>query len=207
MSIASSRPSASMRGPMPRPRRMPLGGRDHVFGAVVDHLDRPARLPREQRRMPGDQRWILFLAAEAAARLHLHDANLVGAGCRRAAPARCGRNTGTASSPRRSRRPRGSRRPACRSARCTAVPARRSRTPPRRQSPRRRTPRPRRRVTPVYDLKMLSVPQTTRSARQRRIDREDGRLRLHPYVHVPPAFLDHHAIPMRQQQRSALLDD
>ena len=28
--------------------------------------------------MPRDQSWILFFAAEAATRLHLHDTNLVG---------------------------------------------------------------------------------------------------------------------------------
>ena len=39
------------RGPMPRSRRMPLGRRDHVLGAVVDELDRPAGLPRQQRGM------------------------------------------------------------------------------------------------------------------------------------------------------------
>ena len=34
---------------VPRPRRVPLGRGDHVLEPVVDHLHRPARLPREQR--------------------------------------------------------------------------------------------------------------------------------------------------------------
>ena len=56
---------------------MALGRRDHVLDAVVDQLHRPARLAREQRRVPGDHRRIFFLAAEAAAGLGLHDADLV----------------------------------------------------------------------------------------------------------------------------------
>ncbi len=64
-------------GPVPRARRVALGRRDHVFRAVVDELHRAAGLPRQQRRMGRDMRRVLFLAAEAAARLHLHDAHVV----------------------------------------------------------------------------------------------------------------------------------
>ena len=66
------------RRPVPRPRRMPFGRRDHVFRAVVDELHGSTRLPREQRRMPGDHGRILLLAAEPATGLHLHDADLLG---------------------------------------------------------------------------------------------------------------------------------
>ena len=65
------------RGAMPGPRRVPLGRRRHVLGAAVDHLHRPAGLPRQQRRVTGDHRRKLLLAAEAAARLHLHDADAI----------------------------------------------------------------------------------------------------------------------------------
>ena len=58
-------------------RRMALRRRDHVLDAVVDQLHRPAGLLREQRGVPGDHRRVLFLAAEAAAGLRLHDADLV----------------------------------------------------------------------------------------------------------------------------------
>ena len=77
-SIATRRPVARHRRPVPRARRMPLGRRHHVLGAIVNELDRLAGLPRQQRRMTRDDRRVLFLAAKAAAGLHLHDAHLVG---------------------------------------------------------------------------------------------------------------------------------
>ena len=43
MSIAVSRPSLRHAGAMPDDRRMPLGRRQHVLDAVVDHLHRPVR--------------------------------------------------------------------------------------------------------------------------------------------------------------------
>ncbi len=57
--------------------RMPLRRRQHVFDAVVDQLDRPARFQRRQRRVAGDHRWIFFLSAESAAGFRLHDANTI----------------------------------------------------------------------------------------------------------------------------------
>jgi hypothetical protein len=56
---------------------MPLGRRGHVFGAVVDHLHRALRLPRQQGGVAGENRRVLFLAPEPPARLHLHDADLL----------------------------------------------------------------------------------------------------------------------------------
>ena len=56
--------------------RMPLRGRQHVFDTVVHQLHRPARFPRQQRRVAGDHRRVFFLAAEAAAGLCLNDADL-----------------------------------------------------------------------------------------------------------------------------------
>ncbi len=62
---------------MPRSRRMPLRRRRHIFHAVVDNFHGPAGFDREQRRMARDHGRVLFFSAECAARLHLHDANLV----------------------------------------------------------------------------------------------------------------------------------
>src|SRR5688500_19582097 len=50
-----------------RTRRVSLRCCDHVFRAIVNDLDRLARLPRQQRSMSGDERRILFLAAETTA--------------------------------------------------------------------------------------------------------------------------------------------
>ena len=79
-------------------RRVPLGRGDHVLDAVVDQLDRPAGLLREQRRVPGDHRRVLFLAAEPAAGLRLHHADLVARQIRAAPSAPGARSTDTASS-------------------------------------------------------------------------------------------------------------
>src|SRR6202162_5478087 len=65
-------------GPMPDDAGMPLGRGEHVLVAVVDHLDRPTGLQGEQAGVPGDHRGVLFLAAEAAPRLRLDDADLLG---------------------------------------------------------------------------------------------------------------------------------
>jgi hypothetical protein len=56
---------------------MALGGRGDVLVALVDHLHRPLRLQRQQRRVPGDERRIVFLPAESAARDHLDDGELI----------------------------------------------------------------------------------------------------------------------------------
>jgi hypothetical protein len=55
--------------------RVTLGRGHHVFGAVVDQLDRAPRLEREQRRMARDHRRVLFLPAEPATGLRLHHPN------------------------------------------------------------------------------------------------------------------------------------
>src|SRR3954451_1020509 len=54
---------------------MSLGRGDHVFDAVVDDLDRPTGLVREQRRVPGDHRRVFLLPAETATGLCLHNAD------------------------------------------------------------------------------------------------------------------------------------
>ena len=77
----------------PCPRR----GRRSIFTG-------PSRLPRQQRRVAGDDRRVFLLAAEAAAGLHLHDADLVCRQVEQRARAPCGCSTGTASSPTPSRR-------------------------------------------------------------------------------------------------------
>ena len=64
-------------GTMPRARGMTLGGRRHIFGAIVNQLHRFARFPRQQRRVAGDHRRIFFLSAEASAGFHLNDANFL----------------------------------------------------------------------------------------------------------------------------------
>ena len=58
-------------------RGVALGGGGHVLEAVVDELHRPPRLQRQQRRVPGDDRGVVLLAAEAPARLRLDDAHLL----------------------------------------------------------------------------------------------------------------------------------
>ncbi len=64
-------------GAMPDHAGMTLRRRQHVFAAVVDELDRPARLQGRERRVAGNHRRILLLAAEAAAGFRLHDAYAV----------------------------------------------------------------------------------------------------------------------------------
>ena len=64
-------------GAMPDDAGMTLRRRQHVFDAVVDELDRPARLQGRERRVAGNHRRILLLAAEAAAGFRLHDAYAV----------------------------------------------------------------------------------------------------------------------------------
>ena len=63
-------------GAMAHDGGMSLGRGDHVLGAVVDDLHGPSGLEREQCRVSGDHGRILFLAAESAAGLGLHDANV-----------------------------------------------------------------------------------------------------------------------------------
>src|SRR6202162_5749078 len=78
-STATAQPSVFLyAGPMPDDAGMPLGRGEHVLGAVVDHLDRPTGLQGEQAGVRGDHRGVLFLAAEAAPRLRLDDADLLG---------------------------------------------------------------------------------------------------------------------------------
>src|SRR5258705_510399 len=50
-----------------RARRMPLRGRGHIFGAVVNHFHRLARFQREQSSVARDHRRAFFFAATAAA--------------------------------------------------------------------------------------------------------------------------------------------
>ncbi len=63
--------------PMPDHSGMTLGRGQHVFDPVVDDLDRALALPGQNRRMAGDHRRIFLLAAEAASRLRLHDADFL----------------------------------------------------------------------------------------------------------------------------------
>src|ERR1044071_1314170 len=56
---------------------MALGRCRHIFRAVVNNLDGATGFPREQSGVTGDHRSILYFPAEAAARLYLHDANLI----------------------------------------------------------------------------------------------------------------------------------
>ncbi len=62
---------------MPHDRRVPLRGGEQILDAVVDHLDGPAGLARQDRGVARQHRRILFLAAEAAAGFGLNDAHLV----------------------------------------------------------------------------------------------------------------------------------
>ena len=63
-------------GAMARAGGMALGGGGHVFGAVVDDLDRVAGLHREQRGVRADDGGEVFLAAEGSAGFGLDDAAL-----------------------------------------------------------------------------------------------------------------------------------
>ena len=73
MSWATIRPSLRQPGPVVDHRRVPLGRRRQVLVAVVDHPHRLARPPRQERRVEGDHRRVLLLAAEPAAGLRLDD--------------------------------------------------------------------------------------------------------------------------------------
>ena len=53
---------------------MALGGRHHVFRAVVHNFHGLPGFPRQKRRVPRDHGGIFFLAAESAARFGLNDA-------------------------------------------------------------------------------------------------------------------------------------
>ena len=64
-------------GAVPHDGRMALGGGQHVLDAVVDQLDRAARLQRQQRRVAGNDGRVVLLAAEPAARFRLDHAHLV----------------------------------------------------------------------------------------------------------------------------------
>jgi hypothetical protein len=76
--LHSGEPAISCQaGAMADDRWVALGGRHHVLAAVVDDLHRPAALQRQQAGMGGDHARILFLAAEAAARLGLDDADVL----------------------------------------------------------------------------------------------------------------------------------
>jgi hypothetical protein len=55
---------------------MTLSGCSHIFGAVVDNLDRFAGFQSQQARMPRDQRRIFFLAAKAASSFSLDHTDL-----------------------------------------------------------------------------------------------------------------------------------
>ena len=63
---------------LPNDRRVALGRRREVLVAVVDHPHRLAHALRQQSGVDGDHRRVLLLAAEAAARLGLHDHRLLG---------------------------------------------------------------------------------------------------------------------------------
>ena len=64
-------------GSMADDRRVALGRRQHVLDAVVNQLHRAPRFQGEKRRVPGNHRRVLLLAAETAAGLGLHDADLI----------------------------------------------------------------------------------------------------------------------------------
>ena len=69
---------ARQAGAMPHDRRMPLGRRQQILDAVVDHLHRPAGLAREDRRVARQHRRVFFLAAKPAAGFGLDDADAIG---------------------------------------------------------------------------------------------------------------------------------
>ena len=71
-------PLPGEKGAVARPRRVALGRRGHVLGAVVDDLHGPAALLREQGRVDADHRRVLLLAAEPAPGLVLDDARVLG---------------------------------------------------------------------------------------------------------------------------------
>ena len=56
---------------------MTFGGGHHVFRAVVDNLDGFTRLQGQQSRVPGNERWVLFLTPKAAAGLSLNYTDFV----------------------------------------------------------------------------------------------------------------------------------
>ena len=60
---------------MARFRGVALGGRGHVFGAVVDYFYGAAGFLREERGVRGDHRGIFFLAAESASGFRLDHAH------------------------------------------------------------------------------------------------------------------------------------
>ena len=65
------------RGAVTRARRMTFRSRRHVFQAVIDDFHRPSRLHGQKRRVARNDRGIIFLAAESAAGLSLHDTNFL----------------------------------------------------------------------------------------------------------------------------------
>ena len=65
-------------GTQPDDRRVALGRGQQILDPVVDHLHRRAGLQRQDRRVARQQRRILFLPAEAAPGLGLHDPHLLG---------------------------------------------------------------------------------------------------------------------------------
>ncbi len=73
MSCATIRPSRVEPRAMPDDGRVTLGRRREVLVAVVDHPDGTPGATRQQRRVEGDHRRVLLLAAEPAARLLLDD--------------------------------------------------------------------------------------------------------------------------------------
>ena len=76
MSWATSVPSAFTPVRWVTIGRVALRRRGEVLVAVVDHPDRLAGLAGEERRVEGDDRGVLLLAAEPAARLGLDDPRL-----------------------------------------------------------------------------------------------------------------------------------
>src|SRR5712672_2695547 len=64
-------------GAMPDDARMTLRRGQHVFGAVVHELHRPARRERRKRGVACDHRRIVLLATEPAARFRLDDADAI----------------------------------------------------------------------------------------------------------------------------------
>ena len=72
------RPSLVTPGAMAHDRGMPLGRRQQILDAVVDHLHRTAGLEREDRGVARQHRRVFFLAAEAAAGFRLHHPDAIG---------------------------------------------------------------------------------------------------------------------------------
>ena len=94
MSIASSRPSRVDGRAVPRPRRMALGRRHHVFRAAVDHLHGPAGFPREQRRVAGNHRRDILLCRRSRRPFPSARRGSARPAGRTAPPAPCGCSTG-----------------------------------------------------------------------------------------------------------------